>query len=303
MQSLEVSKLRTGVLEIPRSEHIYSFSRDARPALEVDPGAVVIFDTFDAFSGQITSPEDRLEGLPFDRINPATGPLYVRTARPGDALAVSILSLQTSARGSILSIPGEGALGDRVAQSTTRIVRIGEHWIEFAPGIRLPKRPMMGVIGVAPSGEPISCGIPGRHGGNMDTNTVTTGATLYLPVQIDGALLAMGDAHALQGDGEVCGTGVECEARATISVNVIEDYEIEWPMLVNSEDLMFIVSAQTLDEASREAVHQIVMHLMNGHDMSFDDAYMLMSCVGSLRISQIVDPLVTVRSCIPRRYL
>ncbi len=293
----------TNIPEIPNTDHIYAFSRDAKPALEVDPGAVVIFDTRDAFSGQIRTPEDKLENLPFDRINPATGPLYVHDAEPGDALAVSILTLETSSHGSVLSIPGEGALGDRVTQSTTRIVSIGEHWIEFAPGVRLPKRPMMGVVGVAPAGEPIPTGTPGSHGGNMDTNTVAPGATLYLPVEAEGALLAMGDAHALQGDGEVCGTGVECDARATVSVKVIKEYGIQWPMLVNADDLMFIVSAPTLEEASREAVGEIVQHLMNRHDMSFDDAYMLMSCVGSLRISQIVDPLVTVRACIGRRYL
>ena len=295
--------LSNRVLNIPKSQHIYAFNPDKQPVQQAKAKDVVVFDAEDAFGGQIESEQDTMDELDFDHINPATGPLAVEGAEPGDALVVKILDLKVGQKGIVLSVPGSGALAEEVPNSVTRIVEIKEDWIEFAPGIRLPKRPMLGVIGVAPSEGNIPCGTPGPHGGNMDTKEITAGTTLYLPVRTPGGLLAMGDAHALQGDGEICGTAVECSVSATVQVDIEKGSPIEWPWLRNDEKLMVIVSAETLDAASKQATRQMVRHLVDSCGMTFDEAYMLTSCVGSLNISQIVDPLVTVRAEFPRQYL
>ncbi len=288
---------------IQSTDHVYSFSAENEPAAQASPGDVVTFHTEDAFGGQLRSEADTLDEVNFDFINPATGPLFVSGAQPGDVLAVNFLHMETGSRGVVLSVPGSGVMGDEVPSSTTKIVEIRDRWIEFQPGLRLPKKPMMGVVGVAPAEKSIPSGTPGRHGGNMDTKEVTAGATLYLPVRAPGALLAMGDAHALQGDGEICGTAVECSACATVRVDVRRGCDLQWPWLSNQDRLMVIVSAETTDEAYEEATRQMVRYLVDARGMDFNDAYMLMSCVGSLNISQVVDPLLTVRAEIPHRYL
>jgi len=227
----------------------------------------------------------------------------VEGTEAGDTLVLDVLSIDTEERGIVLSVPGLGVLGDSVARSTTKIVSIGRHWVDFGSGLRVPKRAMIGVIGVAPEAGSIPTGTPGSHGGNMDTNQIRAGSTLYLPVRAAGALLALGDVHAAMGDGEICGTGVECAAEVTVRVGVRRDWPVEWPWLRTEDELMVLVSAQDLDAAAMGASRQMVQYLVCRHGYTFAQAYMLMSCAGALRISQAVDPLLTVRAVVPRRYL
>ncbi len=284
------------------SQHVYAFAPEMTPAGFADSGAIVLFKTADAFNGQITSPDDTLAELNFDAVNPATGPLHVKNAQPGDILAVDILHMSTGTTGIILTVPGSGVLR-AMTDAVTRIVKIGAHWIQFSDQVRIAKQPMMGVIGVATKEQRIPTGTPGRHGGNMDTRDIAAGATLYLPVFQEGGLLAMGDAHAAMGDGEVSGTGVECTSETLVRVRVLKNQSLDWPWLDNQKERMVIVSAESLDDATGEATEQMVRHLAQALDKGLDEAYMLMSSAGSLRISQVVDPLVTVRATIPRLYL
>ncbi len=289
-------------LVITADRHLYTMSADARPVGRVSSGEIVAFECLDALGGQIRSEEDTVADIDFSRVNPATGPVYVEGAEPGDTLAVDILAIDTASTGVVLSVPNLGILGDRVQTPRTSIARIGPRWVELE-GIRLPKAPMIGVIGVAPRGGAVPCGTPGPHGGNMDTREIRVGSTLYLPVSQPGALLALGDVHAVMGDGEVCGTGVECAAKVTVRVRVVRDWPVEWPWLETEDDLMVIASAADLDAAAREATSQLVEFLHRRCGYSFDTAYMLVSTVGDLRISQVVDPLLTVRASIPRTYV
>jgi amidase len=154
---------------------------------------------------------------------------------------------------------------------------------------------MVGVLGVAPAGEPVPCGTPGPHGGNLDTRLIAEGATLYLPVAVEGALLAAGDLHAAMGDGEVAVTGVEVSGRVSLDVDVRRDLRLDGPLLEDAELVATIASAETLDEAAETATRRMAGLLSDRLGLDLPDAVMIMSAVGSLEVSQIVDPLRTAR--------
>jgi len=154
---------------------------------------------------------------------------------------------------------------------------------------------MIGVLGVAPAGEPVPCGTPGHHGGTLDTRLIAEGATVYFPVAVEGALLAAGDLHAAMGDGEVAVTGVEVGGRVALEVDVRRDLKLSDPLLEDGERVATIASALTLDEAAQMATRAMADLLSGRLGLSLPDAVMLMSAVGSLEISQIVDPLRTAR--------
>jgi amidase len=193
-------------------EHVfYSFDPGTPPAAKAAPGDLVEFECLDALGGQVTDEHQALESIDWGRVNPATGPVYVDGAEAGDALAVRILSIELANQGVIVTIPGEGALPHRAREARTRICRISGDLVEFL-GFKLKARKMIGVIGVASSEKPPT-GTPGRHGGNLDTRLITEGATVYLPVEFEGALLGVGDLHAVMGDGEVCVAACEAPGR------------------------------------------------------------------------------------------
>jgi acetamidase/formamidase len=153
---------------------------------------------------------------------------------------------------------------------------------------------MIGTIGVAPATETIATVTPSRHGGNLDTPEITVGNRLYLPVNVKGALFALGDVHATQGHGEVCGTGVEVPARVTVKFNVLKGKRIEWPRIESPSEIMTVCSARPLEDAARLAVRELVKWLVADYGLEAYDAYMLLSVAGDVEISQIVDPMYTV---------
>lgn len=166
--------------------------------------------------------------------------------------------------------------------------------------ITLPLRPMIGVIGVAPAGEPVNCGTPGSHGGNMDNTVITTGATLYFPVSTDGALFGCGDMHAVMGDGEVGVSGAEAAGYATVTLTALPDPKIKNPIMENSTHFITIASAETLDKAVDIAVHDMLGILHEHTGATEDQLTMLLSLAGDLRVCQVVDPEKTVRFEMPK---
>jgi amidase len=159
---------------------------------------------------------------------------------------------------------------------------------------------MIGVIGVAPAGAPVSTAAPGAHGGNMDTRLIGVGALLYLPIAHQGALFAAGDLHAAMGDGEICGTGVEVSGSITVRLDVRRDLRIEEPVLEGGDAVVTIASAVTLDEAAEAATRHMADLLMDRLGLDLEVATMLMSAGGDLQVSQIVDPLRTARFVLPK---
>jgi amidase len=198
------------------------------------------------------------------------------------------------------AIPGAGLLGENVDRSQVKVVPIQDGRAVFSNNITLPVEPMIGVIGVAPSKEAVPCGTPGSHGGNMDNARIGAGATLYLPVFAEGALLAMGDLHACMGDGEIMVTGVEAAGSVDVKVEVIRGMKIDNPILEDKNCIYTIASDTDLMKAVKTAtaeMHNIVMRKLG---LSYNEAGMLMSAVGNVQICQVVDPSLTVRFAMPK---
>lgn len=198
-----------------------------------------------------------------------------------------------------MSCPGKGITGRAVTEETTKLFPVAEGQITFNNKLRFPIAPMIGVIGTAPAGTGIDTGTPGPHGGNMDCTRIGAGATLYLPVNVEGALLAMGDLHAKMGDGEVEVCGVEIAGAVTVRVSVVKNHRLPTPFLVDREIAAAIFSARTLDDASVGATMAMHEFLTTELKMNEHEAGMLLSVAGNLRICQIVDPEKTCRMEIP----
>ncbi len=289
---------------IKSNQVIYAMSAANVPVLEVPSGSEVVFETADCFQDQITKPTDLLTDIDWNHINPATGPLFVKEAKAGDTLKVSILDIEVADQGVMTSLPGEGALGKFLKEEQTRIIPVKDGKAQFSDTLIFDTRPMIGVIGTAPPlGTDISTGTPDMHGGNMDTKRIIAGSVLYLPVHVDGALLAMGDLHALMADGEVLFCGIEISGRVRVLVDVVKGIDLPLPLLVEGSDIMTIASSELLDDAALHAAHQM-MELMLAHtSLGPEEAGMLLSVKGELRISQIVDPLKTARMEFPLELL
>jgi amidase len=280
---------------VERQCHVLAMSRDARPAVHIPAGSRVHLETADCFAGQICGMEDVERGIDWDRINPATGPVFVKGAMPGDALSVRIIRIEVGRRGVMCTGGGWGALGDIIAELHWRFLDIADGEARWDDRLSIPVRPMIGVLGVAPAGDPVPCGTPGHHGGNLDTRLIAEGATVYLPVAVEGALLAAGDLHAAMGDGEVAVTGIEVPGRVALDVDVRRDLKLSDPLVEDDERVATIASAFTLDEAAETATRAMADLLSERLGLPLHDAVMLMSAVGDLEVSQIVDPLRTAR--------
>lgn len=288
---------------IENSKVIYKFKPELEPVEKVQHGEIFKVLTNDCFYGQITSEDQLLDNIDYSKINPATGPIYIEGAEPGDILKISIIKIKPASTGVAITVPNEGALGKRATKSLTMILNIEDGYCDFN-GIKLPIKPMIGVIGVATKkDEEQDTATPWKHGGNMDTTDICQGSTLYLPVNQQGALLALGDCHAIMGDGEICFTGCEIAAEVTLKTEVIKNKSIEWPLVETSDYTMVVASGETIDEAIESATEQAVDHMMKGLNITWEEAYILASLTLDIKISQIVDPKKTVRGAIPKYLL
>ena len=222
------------------------------PAARCHSGDTVVFETRDCYDdrlhgdGSVTEPEKALE-------NPATGPLYIEEARPGDVLKVRIDHITINPTGLMRASTSGGAFNDLVEYRKVRQFDTTGEYIQFNDKLRLKIDTMIGVIGTAPHTDTVMTHTPGAHGGNMDCNKIVEGSTLYLPVNVPGALLSMGDLHALMGDGEVMICGMETGGEVTVTVEVVRDFPMPTPALSCRGRFYSIHSANTLDQASRKA--------------------------------------------------
>lgn len=287
------------MLTIHTDTKIHKMCHNNAPVAYAKNGDIVRFETLDCFGCQIRRENQLLGGLDWNNINPATGPLFVEGAKAGDVLKVEILEIELDDHGVMVDSPGEGVTGCAVTEETTKILPVRDGIVHFNEKLSFPVCPMIGVIGTAPAGEGIDTGTPGAHGGNMDCTRISVGATLYLPVHVDGALLAMGDLHARMGDGEVEVCGVEIAGAVTVRVTVLPNCGLPTPFLINSEIAAAIHSAETVDEACIGATMAMHSFLMKELGMNEHEAGMLLSVTGDLRICQIVDPEKTCRMEIP----
>lgn len=282
------------------SEHIlFEMNASNPPALSVRSGSTVIFETLDCFSNTVKTENDLVSSIDFNQVNPATGPLYIEDALPGDVLKVTIDAIQLAKQGVIVTAPGLGRLADQIEKEETIVCPVTDTYVDFK-GIHIPLRKMIGVIGTAPAGHGVNTGTPDTHGGNLDTTRMTEGATLYLPVNVEGALLAMGDLHASMGDGEIMGSGLEIAGEVTVTVEVLKDFNLPLP-LIETEDLWITLgSAQNMETASQIAIDNMAQLIMAHSNLTLNQAGMLMSLAGNLHSSQVVNPNVTFRMELPK---
>lgn len=281
---------------------IYAFSAKNAPVMRVASGAQVTIETYDCFTNQIQSEATTFNAIDWNQINPATGPVYVEGAMPGDTLKVTIERIQLGDQGVMAVGPGLGVMGHRIGAFEVKLIPVKDGRALFN-NIEIPLNPMIGVIGVAPAEGDVSCGTPGAHGGNMDNTMITEGATLFFPVGVEGALFALGDLHAAMGDGEIGVSGIEIPGQVTVTLEVVKNQPIEHPFLENDAVVAAIVSAATLDEAVQQSVEQMIDRLLPIAGMPIGELTMLMSAVGQTEICQVVDPLMTARFVVPKSIL
>ncbi|WP_107841349.1 acetamidase/formamidase family protein [Metasolibacillus meyeri] len=288
---------------ISKEHAIYAMSADNEPACTAKSGDTIMFETYDCFTDQITSEDQVIEALDWNKINPATGPIFIEGAEPGDVLEVEIHKIDIGDTVTLMTGPELGVLGDELDAMTIKRVPIVDEELQFTEDIKIPVNKMIGVIGTAPAQGAISCGVPDAHGGNMDTAVITEGAKLYLPVNVAGGLLALGDCHAAMGDGEVSVCGGEVPAQVTVTVHVLKNHTIPTPYVIKDNTISMIASAKTLDEATVIATKNMVHVIKQSTALTDAEAIHLLSLAGQLRISQIVDPNKTARMELPLRYL
>ena len=280
------------------STHVVTaMAADMIPALRVPDGAVICAQTQDCYMNNLRAENDPRGAAPGPAVgcNPATGPIYVEGAMPGDTLRVDILNIEVGPWASMRISNRGGLMRDRVTSPIVRCIALDGDKAALG-GVEVPLEPMIGVIGVAPETGEIDTETPFNHGGNMDTRLITAGSTVYLPVRREGALLALGDVHAAMGDGEVCICGLECPAHVTLRVTVIPDIQEPWPMVRDAEGgLSVVASAKSLDEAAKIAADSMLDYLKRRTDVDENELILLMSLLSHLEISQVVDPLVTAR--------
>jgi acetamidase/formamidase len=286
---------------VRRDQWHLAWDKAVPPVLTVGSGDVVEFDALDASNGQITatSVTADLATLAFDQVDQVAGPIYVDGALPGDTLEAELLSFVPGDWGWTASIPGFGLLADDFPDPYLRITQLADGAAAFLPGVRIPLAPFCGELGVAPAGEARSTIPPDVTGGNMDTRHLVAGSVLWLPVQVPGALFSLGDGHAAQGDGEVCGTAIETPMRASVRLTVRKDVRVSAPEFRTAGPLGLSTNTAPwlaadgvgpdLFVAARDAVRRMIDRLGAEHGLAPVDAYLLLSVAGDLRISEIVD--------------
>lgn len=291
------------MVELDDEKVFYAFDKTLEPAMVVPSGTTVRVRTKDCFGNQIQKPEDELDGIDWDHTNPATGPIFVEGAVPGGALKVSIDVIEFDNKSVSCTGENEGVCGDRFNAWSTQVCEIDGDELIWDERLRIPLRPMIGVIGVAPEGDPINCGTPGSHGGNMDNTAITAGATLYFPVFADGALFGCGDMHAVMGDGEISVSGAEAAGWATVTLTAMPELKLVDPLIENATHFGVIASAETLDAAADRAVHEMVDLICDRTAEDPDKVVMLLSLVGDVQVCQMVDPEKTIRFMVPKYVL
>lgn len=276
------------------------FNPNLPPALHAGRGETIIIETQDCYGGGLTEDPKTYGRADDKKRNPVTGPIYVEGADVGDVLCVHIQQINVASSGVVILKPDFGILGKDVRHHSVRRVPIDGDRVELSEGVSVPMNPVIGVIGVAPRHGEISTLYPGRHGGNMDTLEITTGTRIFLPVQVKGALLSLGDVKACMGDGQTTGGGVEVGAEITIRLDTLPGGRFSWPRLESQNACVTIASASSVDQAARLAVMEMVRWLEQDKGLDFETAYLVVGVSGDLRISQWVNPLITARVILPK---
>jgi len=290
----------------------------APPVARLKPGGILEANSLDCFGNAIRKPGDTQALVKGD--NPLTGPFYIEGAEPGDTLAIHILDLQVdSDQGLGAFAPGFGALNE--TNYTPMLHPPLPERIWFYPidhrentgtfqaldsnfKVKIPLHPFLGCIGVVPAnGEARSSIVPAEFGGNMDSPEASAGNTLYLPVNVPGALFYFGDGHAAMGDGEIAGTAIEVPMKARLQFELIKGRHTNWPRFENEKEIMAAGIYRPVDDALRIAFTELIAWIHADYGLSELDAYELLSKVGRIHLNEMVDPNYVVVASIEKKYL
>jgi len=286
-------------------QHHLGWDNSRQPALTVEPGGTVEFHTIDASGAQLgpNSTVADVATLDFGKVNPVNGPIAIAGAEPGDSLKVTILSFDMAGWGWTANIPGFGLLADQFPEPALHLWKFDPASLTpaaYGPGGRVPLKPFCGTIGLAPAEAGLHSIVPPRRvGGNLDIRDLSAGTELYLPVEVPGALFSVGDIHAAQGDGEVCGTAIEAPGVIAVRFDLIKGENLAFPRFTTPGPVTRHLDKKgyevttgvgpDLFEGARAAVSGMIELLCKRYKMSAVEAYMLCSVCADLRISEIVD--------------
>lgn len=306
-EEVAATPTRTPDFVLTKDQTHDKFSRVIEPAVRVPSGSIIEAFTHEATGGQIQpeSTAEILPGIDMDRVHTLTGPVYVEGAEPGDVLAVRLIELEPADWGWMAVTPDFGFLAGEFDVTVLQTFKLDKerNEVEFAKGIRIPLKPFAGVMGVAPDTDEMLNTIPPRaNGGNLDDPNLVAGTTVYFPVFVKGALFSIGDPHAVQGLGEVSGTAMESPMRIVYEISVIKGgRSIAEPQYETDEYYATTGFATTIDEAAKKATRYMIDYLVETRGLSREQAYMLASLAGDLKIAETVDvPHMLVTMHLPK---
>jgi acetamidase/formamidase len=306
---------------IPTPEQYAWTFGGCEPVMRIQPGQLLELYTEDAFGGRIRSSEDLpSRSIVYPFINPQTGPFYVEGAAPGDTLAIHLIDVQPARDWAVsTTVPLFGSLTSTKFTPTLQPALPERTWVyavDRAAGdvmyraldsdyeVRLPLEPFLGTIGVAPAaGEARNVLVPEAFGGNMDTPEARAGTTVYLGVNVDGAMFSIGDGHYTMGEGEVCGVAVEGAMNTLLTVELIKGAYCEWPRLEDDEAIMVAGSYRPLEDAFRIAHTQLIRWISDATGLSVMDTYQLVTQASRSPIANVCDANYTIVAKMPKRYL
>ena len=279
---------------------VLRFNGSNKPEATAEPGEVLIFRAEDCF-GNAVQEEITMEEANLEDSNPAAGPVYVNGAEKGDVLKVEILNIDLDDHGVVCTFGHCGPFQDK-NEMRTRILNISEEGKTEFKGIEWFVEPMVGVIGTSPAEGEVPCGYAFNLGGNMDCNLITVGSTVYLPVEVPGGLLQMGDIPASMGDGELTGTGIEIQGDIMVRVSVIKNFELNWPVVETSDAWHVCTSDKRVEPAFRLAAAELRRLVAKAYEWDETDVALYMTLRGLMGLNQACmdDDFQSVRMGIPK---
>jgi amidase len=284
---------------LSRDHIIYYLDPETPPAITIDSGEELVVETWDAFEG-IRDPEV-LEAKSLK--GPAIGPIYVNGAAPGDALRIDFISVTPKDGAAHMVMPGRGFLEEDFTEAYPTVMQMEDGHVVLPNGIRLPMMPSMGLVATTPTYVQSTASDSGPYGGDIDMKELVEGSSLFLPVFVEGGLLALGDCHAVVGDGAVAGTGAECSSDAHIRVTVEKEMGIASPRAITPDYYVVLSHGEDLGPAMKQAVRYMVDFLVEEKGLAPYDAYTLCSLAGDVRVSRTFRPISPVKMMLSRQAL
>ncbi len=297
--------------EIPKGDVCYTLSPTHRPVATVVSGSRLRIETELNIGDVLHTVGDEFEPsmLKLPYVNGATGPIAITGATPEHVLACHIEHMELVPPGFTALIPGIGAFPDWIRRKEfgvrSRVVDVQDGYVLWDHGLRIPVRPMVGVLATAPLLDAVSTMDNGPHGGNLDVQEFAPGTTVYLPVNVDGALMFLGDCHAVQGDGELCGCGaIEIRTFTTVRVELVaRPVAMAWPRFETDEHIGAVACARPLEDAFRLSVEELIRWMGEDYGLTDAEALLLLGQVAEARCAQVVNPKYTYVTKIAKRYL